>query len=440
MLRYLHVTNFRAFKQLPLEFSRLNIFVGPNNSGKSSAISAINLIAQNAKRDRRDSGLVLNGPYTDLGSYYDVVYGHKAQSHIKLAFGIDDADYEYQFRYRIQRREIQLSKASIGHAGGKYEYSLTRDGSSHTIVMKKGQRRVDITHMRPRTYGLNFSLPYIPSSTQGEAGREVFATARNLFVRAGMRLDEQFSNFDAIGAFRASPQRTYLYSGEAPNEVGKSGENFAQILANSQSSRDRNSQNTVARVKHWFRGAGIANSVEIRSLTNRHFELCVQDRIGFTSNIVDVGFGCSQVLPVIISGYRLISRPAMSHRRGGIFVVQEPEIHLHPSAAAHLGTFFVDLVRNGVQCFVETHSENIILRVARHIAAGHIEQNDVKVFWVSDNEKERSVTELKFREDGSFEVDWPEGFFPTRASETLQLARSASNFSNDKQLELALQW
>lgn len=440
LLRYLHLTNFRAFKQLPLEFSKLNIFVGPNNSGKSSAISAINLIAQNAKRDRRESGLVLNGPFVDLGSYYDVIYGHKAQSHIKLAFGIDDADYEYQFRYRIQRREIQLSKASISHTGRRYDYSLTKDGSSHTITTRKGHRRIDITHLRPRLYGLNFSLPYLPSSTQTDEGRELFAATRNLFVRAGMRLDEQFSSFDAIGAFRASPQRTYLYSGEAPNEVGKSGENFAQILANSQSSRDRSSQNTVSRVKQWFRGAGIANSVDIRSLTNRHFELCVEDRIGFTSNIVDVGFGCSQVLPVIISGYRLISGRQFGSRRGGIFVVQEPEIHLHPSAAAHLGTFFTDLVRNGVQCFVETHSENIILRVARHIASGHISEEDVKIFWVSDKDKERTVSELKFRKDGSFEIDWPEGFFPTRSSETLELARAASNFSNDKQLELALKW
>lgn len=442
MISYLHLSNFRAFKDLQLRFSRLNIFVGPNNSGKSSAISAINLIAQNVKRDRRASGLALTGNYADLGSYYDVVYGHKANSNMKIAFGIDGIDYEYNFRYRIQRREIQLYKAVINDSHSKYTYNLTKDGTEHTISTegKRGSRR--ITGVRPRLSGLTFFMPMSTiMSTESETDRDLYSGARHLLAKSAISLENQFANFDAVGPFRAAPERTYLYSGESPDEVGRHGENFAQILANSSSSRERQSQIMVSRVSKWFSGAGIANSVQIRGLTNRHFELCVEDRIGFSSNIVDVGFGCSQVLPVVIGGYRLVQpRQEARSRRHGLFVVQEPEIHLHPSAAAHLGTFFTDLVRNGVQCFVETHSENIILRIARHVAAGHIKAEDVKIFWVSDDSLERSVTELEFKDDGSFDIDWPEGFFPTRSSEVLELARSASNIGDGGQLELALQW
>lgn len=441
MLRYLHLTNFRAFKDLPLEFSKLNIFVGPNNSGKSSAISAINLIAQNSKRDMRSAGLQLNGPYVDLGSYYDVIYGHKAQSNVKLAFGLSRMDYEYQFRYRLQRREIQLSKASIADPGRRYNFTLTKDGTNHTIITHGRKKSTDITSIRPRLYGLNFFIPYSPAlSSEPEHIQEAYSSARELSIRAATTLHREFENFDAVGSFRAAPERTYLYSGEAPVEVGRQGENFAQILANSSSSRDRQSQAMLARVNSWFKGAGVAKSVQIKGLTNRHFELCVEDRIGFLSNIVDVGSGCSQVLPVVIAGYRLVGNRDLSRRRGGIFVVQEPEIHLHPNAAAHLGSFFTDLVLNGLQCFVETHSENLVLRVARHVALGHLNPEDVRIFWVSDDGNERSVTLLKFRNDGSFEIDWPEGFFPTRSVETLELARAAAKIGTDKQLELALQW
>ncbi len=442
MINYLHLSNFRAFKDLQLRFAALNIFVGPNNSGKSSAISAINLIAQNVKRDRRGSGLALTGNYTDLGSYYDVVYGHKANSNMKIAFGINGIDYEYNFRYRLQRRQIELYKASINNKSAKYTFSLTKEGSEHAITTEGKRGSNKILGVRPRLSGLTFFLPISNvMSAENDKDRGIYQEARSLLMRSAMNLEDQFSNFDAVGPFRASPERTYLYSGEAPHEVGRQGENFAQILANSSSSRDRQSQIMVSRVSKWFSGAGIANSIQIRGLTNRHFELCVEDRIGFASNIVDVGFGCSQVLPVVIGGYRLVQNKVDSRpRQPGLFVVQEPEIHLHPSAAAHLGSFFVDLVRNSVQCFVETHSENIVLRVARHIAAGHLKAEDVKIFWVSDDGLERSVTELEFKDDGSFEIEWPEGFFPTRSQEVLALAKSASKISDGGQLELALQW
>lgn len=442
MINYLHLSNFRAFKDLQLRFAKLNIFVGPNNSGKSSAISAINLIAQNVKRDRRASGLALTGAYTDLGSYYDVVYGHKANSNMKIAFGVDGVSYEYNFRYRLQRRQIELYKASISSRSVKYNYVLTKEGSEHTVSTEGKRGNHKILGVRPRLSGLTFLLPMSSvMATQTEKDREVYQEARSLLTRSAMGLEDQFSNFDAVGPFRAAPERTYLYSGEVPHEVGRQGENFAQILANSSSSRDRHSQALVSRVSRWFTGAGIASSIQIRGLTNRHFELCVEDRIGFSSNIVDVGFGCSQVLPVVIGGYRLVQPRSDSRpRQQGLFVVQEPEIHLHPSAAAHLGSFFVDLVRNGVQCFVETHSENIVLRVARHVAAGHIKAEDVKIFWVSDDSLERSVTELEFKDDGSFDIEWPEGFFPTRSQEVLALAKAASNIGDGGQLELALQW
>jgi predicted ATPase len=114
-------------------------------------------------------------------------------------------------------------------------------------------------------------------------------------------------------------------------------------------------------------------------------------------------------------------------RRGAIYVVQEPEIHLHPSAAAQLGTFFVDLAQRNIQCFVETHSENIILRVARLVAEGQLKASDVNIYWVSGNKGEHRADLLKLNSDGTFRERWPEGFFPTRADETLELARAASS-------------
>jgi predicted ATPase len=240
-------------------------------------------------------------------------------------------------------------------------------------------------------------------------------------------LDFHFSAFDSVGAFRAAPERTYLYTGEAPVNVGRYGENFAQMLASSASSRGRAAY-VSRQVASWFGEAGIARDVRIKPLTNRHFELIVEDNTGLKNNITDSGFGCSQVLPVLVGGYSLLQSRVRA--RPPIFVVQEPEIHLHPTAAAHLGTYFTQLARSGVQCFVETHSENIVLRIARHVALGHLNPEDVRIYWVSGEGAAHGVSLLQLRPDGTFATDWPAGFFPTRASETMSLARAASGISD----------
>lgn len=438
MLESLALTNFRAFKSLSLKFSKLNIFVGPNNSGKSSIISAINLIAQNVKQGRKASGLSLNGAYADLGTYYDVVHGHKANSSFKLEFQLNRFQYEYQFRYRLQRREIELVKSTISDGSSKFFYQVTKESATQHISLKNTTIPINLRGARPRVFGLTFWVPYgaVMDVERHGGTRETTAALRRLLMRGINGLEGHFLAFDSIGSFRAPPQRTYLYSGESPEEVGRAGENFAQIMAASSSSRDRAAQTMLRRVGDWFAGAGIANAVEVKGLTNRHFELCVEDRLGLSSNIVDVGFGCSQVLPVVIGGYKLLSQ--LRHGEEAMYVVQEPEIHLHPSAAAHLGTFFCELARQQVQCFVETHSENLILRVARHVASGHIPADDVRIFWVGDKDGERKVSRLGFNEDGSFALEWPEGFFPTRSHETMELARAASNLPSTDQLELAL--
>lgn len=438
MLDRLSLTNFRAFKLLDLPFSKINIFVGPNNSGKSSIVSAINLIAQNVRRGARQNfTLALNGSYAELGTFHDVINGHKATSKMKIGFSLSGYDYEYQFRYRPQKREIELVKANVESQSTSYEYATTKDGIRQTFRHGKGVVHFATQQIKPRFYGLYLVLPVGQLAYEQGLGAvsEAFHDLRRLAVRSMTSLENHFTSFDSVGAFRAAPQRTYLYTGEAPEEVGRFGENFAQMIASMASSRDRASIATIGRINKWFSESGIAGGIEIKSLTNRHFELCVKDRTGSSNNIVDAGFGCSQVLPVIVGGYRLENYK----RRPGtpIFVVQEPEIHLHPSGAAHLGSYFVDLALRGVQCFVETHSENIILRVARHVAAGHLSPDDVRIYWVSDTVDGREVTALGFHPDGSFSMQWPDGFFPTRANEVMDLARLGSGLPTSDQLELS---
>ena len=88
MLTHLTLRNFRAFKSQRFDFARINVFVGPNNSGKSSALSAINLLAQTAEDNEANVTLILRGRFEDLGTFHDVVHGNNANTPLSLEFGI----------------------------------------------------------------------------------------------------------------------------------------------------------------------------------------------------------------------------------------------------------------------------------------------------------------------------------------------------------------
>lgn len=432
MIDYLHLKNFRAFKDQKFFFKKLNVFIGKNNSGKSSAISALNVLAQTIHdQDFDGSPLVLNGPFDQLGTYIDVVHGNLSRRKMEIEVGFDEWSLSTEFKYRGQRREIEITKLDLKEKGLPiYRYALRKD--AYDIFIKSEPYEKLFPKARKRRPKFRGMLPYNPmlfemhlrAGNAEEQAIERFREVTRSLGRARRSLHEYFEQFDSISPFRDRPQRTYLYSGETARRVGITGSNTATMLAADASRRGGMRRDLVKSVSEWFQYTGIAKSLIVESLTPRHFELCLTSNDGTKHNLCDVGFGCSQVLPVLVSGLSLFGAATPSRGRR-LLVVQEPEIHLHPDAQAAMGSFFASLVGNEGQIFIETHSDNLVLRIARHVALGDLAPSDVAIFYVADDETSRTVTELSISETGAFTPDWPNGFFPQRQAESLELARAA---------------
>jgi predicted ATPase len=139
-------------------------------------------------------------------------------------------------------------------------------------------------------------------------------------------------------------------------------------------------------------------------------------------SIVDVGFGVSQILPII--AVSLLS-PVNS-----ILVFEQPEIHLHPRAQAGLGELFLCLARTGRRVLVETHSENLINRLRRRIAEDDHNQfeNWVNILFVHPPAEGRGATVEKGRVDryGNIE-NWPPGFQAESAIDARAIILAGAN-------------
>jgi predicted ATPase len=144
----------------------------------------------------------------------------------------------------------------------------------------------------------------------------------------------------------------------------------------------------------------------------------------------DTGEGLIQVLPVLVAAARLRST---GHRLPRILAVEEPESHLHPRLHAALTEHFCRWASlpDPPQIVIETHSENILLRVQIAIAEGTLSRDLVAVYWIRQDPEGRSRAELvKFDLQGRPLENWPPGVF----HENLDQARKLLAARRDRQV------
>jgi hypothetical protein len=211
-----------------------------------------------------------------------------------------------------------------------------------------------------------------------------------------------------IGPFRQPAARVYSFSGTAPGTVGRGGELVPELLH-----RDKSA---LGSVNEWFRRFEIRYQLRLKQLGGKTrsdiFELRLRDRAragGVEVAFNDVGFGISQMLPIIVQSVA---------SRDRIITIEQPEVHIHPRLQAEIGDLLVETMqKNGHQFLVETHSEHLILRLRRLVREGKLKPSDLCVLHVSRGREGAEVQRIHVGEDGSFLDEWPGGFFPERLRE-----------------------
>ena len=442
MLTRLYLKNFRAFEEQSVDLSKINLFFGPNNAGKSSLLSALNLVCQTVKSSDIDADILLSGRFEDFGSYYDMVNGNDESKQITILIeaelAIPHRSYvhpkhggrqlriketkqrghlEIKIGYRKDRHEVRLLASEIRIPEENLLIRTRRNQlGRHVVDSMKGFKDLSIEKMEQMVLVRNLIPTVLVPLVSRDPAYEELRAIRSFTL--GMR--REINKVEFIGPFRSSPQRLYLLTGESPANVGRHGERALEIMMQDEKRKGREKKELMKLVSDWLKEAEIARRIYTMPMTDRYFEVIVQNfYTGEEENLTDVGFGCSQILPVLIAGFNV--------EEGGIFIVQEPEIHLHPKAQAELGSVFKVLHKRGVQLIIETHSEHLLLRLQSHVARGDIKAKDVNVYYVDPaakrkRKKGKIITKIEIGEEGYFTQEWPRGFFPELLQEAERLA------------------
>ena len=220
---------------------------------------------------------------------------------------------------------------------------------------------------------------------------------------------EHFRAMHAFGGVRPPPRRKFDTSGQRLWSTGPEGRLMPEFLYHN--------RDDLSPVNEWLEQLDLHYKLVVRPLSEAASDMFVLElidtrRVGceIAVNFADVGFGISQLLPLIVQAL-------IGHDQ--VILAQQPEVHIHPGLQANLATLFLDGIgreRNN-QFIVETHSEHLILRLQRLVRRGEMLPEEVSVLYVQRGDDGSSVKQLRLGKDGQFLDGWPGGFFPERLDE-----------------------
>ncbi|WP_433402569.1 DUF3696 domain-containing protein [Streptomyces sp. CA-146814] len=409
--------NYRCFREKQeMELGKITVVLGRNNSGKSAVVRALPLLSIGIRGD---------SPYPlDLDlvqgltpSFADLIHGSSPHGHIRLgaSIGIDDGGV----------LSVTAEVQNIANQGMQLVSSLAISCRSEVVNISwvpgmdaySPEKRTYLVDGHEHKVGFRGLLPDPadwPDSVGGVRGV------------AGL-LREGLDEIRYLGPFRKSPERFFRSPVRTLGHVGHRGERaFGVLAADEMYGRGligREVNILLERILPGWRlevtdvGSGMYIP-KLRSL--RDPDLVV--------HIDDVGTGVVQFLPIVIQ--RAADR-VESPAGHVIEIVEEPELHLHPSAHAAIADLYVDAVQESrVRFLVETHSENFLLRLRRRVAERKLAPEDVKIYFVE--QAEGSATLRKIEVDALGNLDyWPRGVFAEDFEEVRALADAQANRIND---------
>lgn len=453
MLKQLRIQNFKGWKDTGLiRMAPITLFFGANSSGKSSLGQFLLMLKQTVESPDRKAVFYPGGKNSavQLGSYQEMVFHRNAENKISFKYKWDMED---TLKFKDPLSNLTYSGGSLSFEatvglGDKGQHSLVVEHFKYQLIEEDVHKTMAIGVERKSEAKSEYKVEAEDYSLKRKHGRvwypgapvrfygfpdEVVAYHQNAdFVQElNLRHERLFRSLYYLGPLRTRAERLYSWAGTKPDSVGFNGDNtVAAILA----ARGRKIGLGYRRPTKPFeeiialklKEMGLIEDFKVNPISAQRQEYEVEVRIKGSPDWVDlpdVGFGISQVLPVLVQCFYA--------PQNSIILMEQPEIHLHPSAQSALADVMIDVINsreNGVdrniQLIIETHSEHFLRRLQRRIAEDVIGQENVSAYFANVSRIPATLEPLQIDGFGNIK-NWPENFFGDEMGDITEQAKAA---------------
>ena len=451
MLTRLHLRNFKSWTDTgDVVLRPITGFFGANSSGKSSLLHAILLLKQTS--DSRDRGLVFHfgdkSTPVDLGDFASVLHGHKLGRELEMSLDWRGGspmvikDTKSNGRTVASSSTLGFSVVTEKAAAMGPSRPVVREMNYRVGEARFGMRR---SLSRKGAYELRSDTPdHADFGFVRSVGRPGILPGpekcygfpdlvRAYYQNAGfladlaLALEQRLDKVAYLGPLRAHPERRYAWTGARPADMGRAGEAIVDAILAARERGDLISPGYKMRrlsveqyVARWLKALGLIHDFRVVSVgeDSQMYEVRVRRTPRSADVLVtDVGFGVSQILPVLVL--------CLFVPEGSTVLLEQPEIHLHPSVQSGLADIMIDAWKNRkVQVIVESHSEHLLRRLQRRIAEAEVTSDDVGLYFCDLGSSRSELSRLDLDMFGNIR-NWPPGFFGDEFEEIAAMTRAA---------------
>lgn len=393
------VKGFKSFvEEQRIEIRPLTLLAGANSSGKSSALQPLLLLKQTLEAAYDPGPLLLDGPhirFTSAEQMLSRVNGSRSDDFQILIE--DDKGFSVRNVFKKVSDGVALDQSVMIIPGGE-------------IVLAPGVSSESLEKSLKSLFG--WESPVSPSVLKVRRSRcffKVFASFGSFasYPDVGPQTFEKpLLSCLHVPRARGNPERSYNTSAVEDLFPGTFENYVASVIAAWQKASDER----LDLLEQALQALGLTWKVEANPLDATRVELLVarlpqqkksarRDLV----NIADVGFGVSQVLPVLVA--LLTAEP------GQLVYIEQPELHLHPQAEQALAPILAEAANRGVRVVVETHSAILLIAIQALVAEDKLSPEILKLHWFQrDSRGATRVTSGDLDQNGAY-GDWPVDFY-----------------------------
>ncbi len=356
MITHLSIQNFKSLKNITLSLEKLNVFTGLNGSGKSSLFQALLLLRQsfNVESTSKKGLIIKDGELLNLGKGKDVFYQYASKDEtIDIEIEDNKNTLFWSFKYDIDAAVLSILQSN------------DKDSNNCNLFNNKFQY-LNTEHISPKTTHKK-NDNQIEKNDIGTKGEY----AVHYLAKYG--LDKKITNKNLMH----------------PKAI---------------------SDSLIHQVDAWLADVSPGAKLvveEIKGIDLVKLAVKFEDHSGYSDEFqpVNVGFGITYVLPVILS--------ILKADFDDILILENPESHLHPRGQSQIGKLIAYATEAGIQIFLETHSDHIINGIRVAVKEGKLDKKNAKLFYFERyiNEKEMQTISYEILIDKNGELsNYPKGF------------------------------